>query len=274
MSANILLIEYEPRYVERVQQALSGSGYALEVAGDIDAAVEVCAAFEPQVVIMTSVLPRIKIEDAITQLRALAGLRTTPILILMSGYSGEAPKADAERYAAQDILERPFTSEVLLKRIEELFREATDPAATQAIPQDMLEALRRSGGADGGNLTSDDLFGDILSDVEDGTAPKKVVPKDVPSEKTRRGQVDNILAGLVDNEQASRPSKKSVVPSDTDVDAILSKTLAGLDIQPVRGPKKSAPPAPPKTPQILTPPESKPVAAPPIQRIRPPPVST
>ncbi len=49
MSANILLIEYEPRYVERVQQALSGSGYALEVAGDIDAAVEVCAAFEPQV---------------------------------------------------------------------------------------------------------------------------------------------------------------------------------------------------------------------------------
>ena len=260
MSANILLIEYEPRYVERVQQALSGPGYALEVAGDIDAAVEVCATFEPQAVIMTSVLPRIKIEDAITQLRALAGLRTTPILILMSGYSGESPKADAERYAAQDILERPFTSEVLLQRLEALLRDATDPAATQAIPQDMLEALRRSGGAEGGNLTSDDLFGDILSDVEDGTAPKKAVPKDVPVKNTGTGQVDNVLAGLVEK---PRPVKKAAVSTDTDVDAILSKTLAGLDIQPVRAPKKTAPPEPPKAPEVSAPPEAKPVAAPP-----------
>jgi len=260
MSANILLIEYEPRYVERVQQALSGPGYTLEVAGDIDAAVEACAAFEPQVVIMTSVLPRIKIEDAITQLRALAGLRTTPILILMSGYSGEAPKADAARYAAQDILERPFTSEVLLQRLEALLREATDPAATQAIPQDMLEALRRSGDAEGGNLTSDDLFGDILSDVEDGTAPKKGVPEKAPAEKAKSGQVDNVLAGLV---KKPLPIKKAAPSSDTDVDAILSKTLAGLDIQPVRGSMKSAPPEPPKAPEVSAPPESKPIAAPP-----------
>ena len=42
MKANILLIEYEPRYVERVRKALSEGGHQLEVAGDLDGAVEAC----------------------------------------------------------------------------------------------------------------------------------------------------------------------------------------------------------------------------------------
>ena len=216
MSANILLIEYEPRYVERVQEALSGPGYALEVAGNIDAAVEVCATFEPHAVIMTSVLPRIKIEDAITQLRARAGLRTTPVLILMSGYSGEDAKADAERYAAQDILERPFTKDVLLKRLEKMLDEATDPAATQAIPQDMLEALRRNAGTKDESFTSDDLFGDILSDVENGDAEEKADSKDVPAKKPVTGKVDDVLAGLMEGGKKSRPVRRASAPSDTD----------------------------------------------------------
>ncbi|MEN8163135.1 MAG: TonB family protein [Acidobacteriota bacterium] len=255
MSANILLVEYEPRYIERVQKALGGPGYALEVAGDIDAAVELCAAFEPHAVIMTSVLPRIKIEDAITQLRARAGLRTTPILILMSGYKGADPKADAARYAAQDILERPFTGDVLLQRLEAMLKEAADPAATQAIPQDMLEALRRNAGTEDRSFTSDELFGDILSDVESVDAPKKAGPKDVPANKPGAAKVDDVLAGLVESEQKSHPAKRVATPSETDVDAILSKTLAGMDVQPVRQAKKSEP-----APPVSTPPESKPAA--------------
>ena len=230
------------------------------MAGDIDAAVEACAAFEPHAVIMTSVLPRVKIEDAITQLRARAGLRTTPILILMSGYKGEDPKVDAARYAAQDILERPFTGEVLLQRLESLLSEAADPAATQAIPQDMLEALRQTAGMDDESFTSDELFGDILSDVESSGTPKKESPKEKPARPTGSGKVDDVLAGLVGSDQKAPAVKRSVAPSDTDVDAILSKTLAGMDVQPVRRAKKVEPPAPP----VSAPPESKPVTAPPV----------
>ena len=108
MSASILVIEYEPRYVEHVRKALAGPDFHLEIAGNLDDAVNRCASFEPAVVIITSVLPNLRIEDAITQLRARAGLRATPFLILMSGYRGETPQEDAVRYGAQDILERPF----------------------------------------------------------------------------------------------------------------------------------------------------------------------
>ena len=83
MSANILVIEYEPRSVEHVRSALAGAGFHLEIAGNMDEAVNRCANFEPTVVIITSVLPNLKIEDAITQLRARAGLRATPFLSLI-----------------------------------------------------------------------------------------------------------------------------------------------------------------------------------------------
>ncbi len=195
MSANILLIEYEPRYVERVQKALEGSSFRLEIAGDLDAAVACCATYEPQTVVITSVLPRIKIEDAITQLRARAGLRSTPFLILMSGYRGSDPAEDAGRYGAQDILARPFSGEAFVAKVEGLLARSEDPATTQAIPSDMLQALRESGGPGGSgpSLTSDDLFGDILSDVEDGgvsaarqSAGRSAAPKKSRVERGRR----------------------------------------------------------------------------------------
>ena len=82
MNVSILVVEYEPRYVEHVRTALAASGYRLEIVSTMDEAVNRCATFEPTIVIMTSVLPNLKIEDAITQLRARAGLRATPFLIL------------------------------------------------------------------------------------------------------------------------------------------------------------------------------------------------
>ncbi len=266
MKANILLIEYEPRYIERVTKALKGAGYAVEVAEDIEGAVSRCAHFEPALVIITSVLPKLRLEDAITQLRARAGLRTTPILVLMSGYRGADPKADAERYGAQDILERPFAGEILLQRVETLLENAASPATTQAIPQEMLETLRRSAGLkEDTQVTSDELFGDILSDVEaeeaeEGSAAAGPAEAErTEAEKTGEpasGKTDTDIQRKLDEtlsdvlaEGESRPRPRRKPSTETDVDAILSQTLAGLDLQPIRKKKphpteeKPTPPA-------------------------------
>ena len=65
MAANILLVEYEQRYVDQIRGALAGIVDRIEVAGDLDRAVAICAHFEPRLVIITSVLPRLEIADAI-----------------------------------------------------------------------------------------------------------------------------------------------------------------------------------------------------------------
>ncbi len=252
MKAHVLLVEYEPRYVDRVTKALTGAGHEIRVAADLDQAVASCAHFEPHVVILTSVLPRVKLEDAITQLRARAGLRNTPFLILMSGYRGTDPAADAEGYGAQDILERPFSGDALVQRVERLLENAVSPAATQAIPQDMLEALRKKAESTGGgtSLTSDDLFGDILSDVEGGGEEPEAVPAKTESpEEKASSEIDKTLADVLGNLERPGPARPKVSTAEADVDAILSETLAGLDVRPAMRPPGGAPSAPPAAPE-------------------------
>jgi TonB family protein len=261
-------------------------------------------------VVITSVLPNLKIEDAITQLRARAGLRATPFLILMSGYRGDQPKDDAVRYGAQDILERPFGGDALRARVEGLIRDAPSPAATQAIPQEMLETLRRSAGLSGedAQVTSNELFGDILSDMEGGEQQPVQAPPDVaeerpakpkppkqpvepepqkqpvkpasagPPPKAADASVDEMLSGMLTPDPS--PPVRQPTSTDEDVDKLLSDTLSGLDIAALRQksaspqPKEAPPPGSsppsdrPASPAASTPPADKPPAAP---RPKPPP---
>ena len=289
MHANILVIEYEPRYVEHLREALAGPDFHLEIAGNMDDAVNLCASFEPAVVIINSVLPNLTVEDAITQLRARAGLRATPFLILMSGYRGKKPKEDAVQYGAQDILERPFGPDALRERVEELIRITPNPAATQAIPHEMLETLRRSAGLSDAEapVTSDDLFGDILSDMEGGEQQPVQAPPDVttppPAAKTTEDfSLNEALADILEPEKGTKPRKTK--STDEEVDKLLSDTLSGLDIAALRNkqvkvepPARSVTPAspPPATeqpeppPTPTEPPESSPPVEEPVPEEKP-----
>ncbi len=291
MSANILVIEYEPRYLEHVQAALSDGDFRLEIAGNMDDAVNRCAHFEPTIVIITSVLPNLRVEDAITQLRARAGLRITPFLILMSGYQGDNSKEDAQRYGAQDVLQRPFGRDDLRARVEDLVATAPNPAATQAIPQEMLEALRKSAGLDGDGrpVTSDDLFGDILSDVEGGEQkpisspnatprPSEAAPPPAASPAAAKAAftsnaVDDAFSSML---ESPKPKSSAEVKraAEESAEKMLSETLAGLDIRPGAtpppraAPPKTTPPQPKKSPEPPKPPEKAP--APPRPPQQPP----
>ncbi len=245
MKNNILLIEYEARSVERVRAALPEADYDLRVAADLDAAVEICAHFEPHAVITTSVLPNTALADAITQLRARAGLANTPFLILMSGYKGADPRGDAARYGAQDILERPFSGETLKQRLGRLLATAQDVAATQAVPREVLGAIQAQAAKEGGapSLTSEDLFADILSDLSEpqkggepavtGGAGEKAAPAAAgPEASSIDKKLEETLADVLGVGQEAKAEKAKKPDVEADVDKILSDTLAGLDITP------------------------------------------
>ncbi|HOC42858.1 MAG TPA: TonB family protein [Thermoanaerobaculales bacterium] len=299
MRANILLIDFDRRSVDRVRRALADSEHTLEIAGDLKRAVEICAHFEPRLVIITAELPGVSVGDAITQLRARAGLRATPFLILMAEYKGTASEADAALLGAQDILARPYAADALVGKIERLVRlegSGVTPAA--------LETLRR-GGAAGPSLTSSELFGDILSDVEGdepaAAAPTAGAPTSPPPSPDGTGKppardVDEALADALRTTSAKEPAARKPKSADRDVDAMLSETLAGLDIQltgskPARRARAEAPPAaapsaPPAPPAGREPPapelepmpdlepfaepEPAPPAPPPVEPVSPP----
>lgn len=269
MSQNILLIDYEPRTITRVTEALAPLECRVDVAKDLDAAVGVCAKIEPKLVIITSVLPRLKIEDAITQLRARAGLRHTPFLVLMSGYNGTDRRADAAALGAQAIVAKPFSAAELLAEVRSLLES---PRVQQPVGTDtrneVLEALRRSAGLqrEGGTVTSEDLFGDLIAEEGEappppaetqriripsrGAAPKPEAPPppamDVATTQPIRTAppttpaprppapdtgVQRVLESTL-GDVLAKPAQpqREARPTDTAVDRLLEQTLSGLNV--------------------------------------------
>ncbi|MGQ9751314.1 MAG: TonB family protein [Thermoanaerobaculaceae bacterium] len=181
MKKTVLLIDYEPRNASRYGAALAPLGVDFLSAADLNTAVSQCSKVEPSVVLISSVLPRVKVDDAITQLRARAGLRSTPFVVLMSGYTGSNPKQDAQVLGAQDILPKPFSDDQLRSCVKTwLEAGGRSPAVSEKTKVEILEALRQQA-AEGPVVTSEQLFGDLLGE-EEGPGPAdtqriKVEPK-------------------------------------------------------------------------------------------------
>jgi TonB family protein len=292
MTQAILLLDYEPRTAVRVTEALAPLGCQVVTARDVDAAVAACAKAEPQVVLTTSVLPRLKVEDAIMQLRARAGLRNTPFLVLMSGYTGQDPIADAQKLGAQDIVAKPFSNDELLAHVRALISKRPEAHVSADTRAEVLEALKRAGGSrDAGTVTSKDLFGDLLGDDQASASAQtqRLQPPSVlgaearssaeaPPKKVTSADADAVVEQALASAFAEAQKAPPKVRKDTgevSVDKLLEDTLSGLEIS---KPKPAAKPAPsppeaPKPPAVAAqPPElqPRPVEAPPKTAAAPP----
>jgi TonB family protein len=275
MTLTVLLLDYDPRTATRVTEALVPLGCQIVTVKDVDSAVAACSKVEPQVVLTTSVLPRLKVEDAITQLRARAGLRNTPFLVLMSGYTGNDPQGDALRLGAQDIVSKPFSPGELLEHVRTLLQKPRSEASVSAdTRQEVLEALKRTSamGKSTGTVTSHDLFGDLLAEEQPVVQTQRIqVPPPAPVAppgKAAAGQpagaskapsrrpaaqlpdVDALLHQALGDthpefrEAQARTAKPHKENGEASVDKLLEDTLSGLEPTKLKHPaaKPAAPP--------------------------------
>ncbi|HET8798680.1 MAG TPA: protein kinase, partial [Thermoanaerobaculia bacterium] len=248
MSENILVVEYEPRYTDRVRQALSGQPFTPTFARDGEEAIRALDAEpQPKLIVLSSVVPKISTTELIRAIRGRKPLQETPILLTVSGYNGRTPKADAQRVGASDILPKPYNESEFLGKVQQILGIAATP----------------------GRITSNELFGDLVDD-DRTMAVKKTVPGTSPGRQS--SDVDKMLA---DTLGGMMPKKRdpSTMPTQTgsqplpkktaaDVDKILADTLSGLE----KGARKTAAAPPPATPASSTPapaPAPGPAAAPP-----------
>ncbi|MGK2855921.1 MAG: response regulator, partial [Thermoanaerobaculia bacterium] len=217
MPERILVVEYEPRYTERVRQALSGQSYEAVFAKDGEEALVALSQSGPQLIVLSSIIPKISTSELIRRVRANVQFQNTPILITVSGYNGKNPKSDAIRLGANDILPKPYSEGEFLNKIKHLAATASEPDASQA--QTVQMPMIKPGAAATGKLTSDDIFGEL---VDDGAAKKK-------------------------------PARAA----DSNIDELLSKTLSGLQggakksAEATPAPSSSQPAAPAPTPAAV-----------------------
>jgi len=193
MPENILVIEYEPRYAERLRQVLIQEAFAPTFVKDGEEALRAILDHSWQLIVLSSVTPKVSAADLVREIRTLDKVQVTPVLLTVSGYKGSTPKADAVRFGASDLLAKPYSDEELLAKVNGLLGTSArlPPKEGESVQTRMQSPLPVKPGEI--PLTSTDIFGDLLDD----SASPVATPK--------------------------RPSR----PAD-DVDKMLADTLSGV----------------------------------------------
>jgi TonB family protein len=221
MSENILVVEYEPRYTDRVKQALAGQPFQPTFAKDGEEAMRALEGEHPRLIVLSSVVPKISTTELIRAIRGRKPLQETPILLTVSGYNGKSPRQDAQRVGASDILPKPYSETEFLGKVQQMLGGAA---------------------ASGPKLTSNEIFADLLEEEKPRarTTPGNRATGDVDK------MISDTLAGMMPQKRrettppppaapaASAASPTVQVPKprtsggSSDLDKMLSDTLSGV----------------------------------------------
>jgi TonB family protein len=233
----ILVVESEGRHAERVRDGLGSDGWQVEVVASCEAAVAAVADRAPQLVLINAELP-----GAPEMLRSLSRAHGGPGSIALLP---EIVGKDLGPLDADESLIKPFSEKDLRQLARRVVSSARAPRKSEAE-------------ADQKRLTSHELFGDLLAEVESevaaarpaapepsrppatAPAPAPVVAAPAPAPASGRSlemeqRLERTLSGMIKDERAAAPTPKK---ASTKIDDMLTATLTGLDM-----PKKTKPAA-------------------------------
>jgi TonB family protein len=237
----ILVIEQDSSYIERIKGALAAEGWTVQVVADGVAAQAMAARNVPELVLVSTTAP-----GAGDLLRSFGRARGGPgAMALLAG--GEPAPA-----AADAVLAKPFTDEQLRVAVRRCLSRGQKAAA---------EAAAAKAASAGAQLTSQDLFGDLLAEVEEEARPKPARPAaSRPATSDIDKQLQQTLSGMLEGTRTKARPATGVTPPPrpaTAPTAALGATAAAA----AAGVKAAAPPA-------ASPATAKPAApAPPPARV-------
>ena len=285
MPENILVVEYEPRYTDRVKQALAGQPFEAWFAKDGEEAMRVLDSQRPRLIVLSSVVPKVSTSDLIRNIRGRDSLKATPILLTVSGYRGESPRADAVRLGASDILPKPYSEVEFLGKVQQMLGVA--PVAWSPVLDGEFTVRTATVPApDNGQLTSNEIFGELL---DDDRSPSNAARKPMSQKDDVDKMLADTLAGMMPQQKrrnttetpaptpAPAPPPAATAPptpapaapqksrpSSPALDKRFQDTLSGLE----KNARRVTSPGTTPTPTVVTPIPTPPPAAP---RPTPPP---
>ena len=135
----ILLIDYEPRSLERTRRPLATAGYRVEIARDGLAGMEAFERIKPDLVLVEAMIPKKHGFEVCQDLKKTPQGKRTPILITTAVYKGRKYRSQAlHLYGCDEYIEKPVPEEQLVS-VCARFLQDPDAAGRLARLQGLAE---------------------------------------------------------------------------------------------------------------------------------------
>ena len=138
MSANILIVDDEPAVRQMLGFTLSGDGYHLLEAGDVQQAQRAMSTIIPDLILLDWMLPGVSGADFARRLKRDPRTAAIPIIMLTARVA-EEDKIHGLDIGIDDYITKPFSTRELLARVRAVIRR-TQPVVGQEIIE--LGAIR------------------------------------------------------------------------------------------------------------------------------------
>src|SRR5688500_6930410 len=219
----ILVIEQDGAYTERIRGALTAEGWTVRVVGDRDSALAAARQTSPDLVVVSTNTRR-----AADLFRTFGRRHGRPGAFALTEPGQVAPEE------ADGSVVKPFTDEQLrmaLRRcLSRVQRAAAEAAAVQAASA-------------GEQLTSQDLFGDLLAEVEAEVTRSAPPPRAAARGDDMERKLEQTLSGVM-RIPGAKPSAPAAAPREAAPATSAPAAQAPLAAAPAAPPVAPAPQAP------------------------------
>ena len=131
----ILVIDYEPRSIERLLVPLRNEGYEVEVARNGVEGIEAFDRISPDLTLVEAMLPKIHGFDVCKELKKSPHGKKSSVVILSSVYRGHRYRMQARfQYDADGYLEKPISDSDLLTAVSSFLGSAGRAEVPEPTP--------------------------------------------------------------------------------------------------------------------------------------------
>ena len=170
----ILVIEQEQRYVERISAALSSQGWQVEGVQDRATAVQHITDQPASLVVVNSEVPE---SNELIKLfsRRFGGPGAVALI------PENAPES-SDGFGADEVLQKPFSDQDIRQAVRRCLVGASGADREVVVAPAGADTSSQGAAEDGLRLTSEDIFGDVVSELESalsaGTLDERATPED------------------------------------------------------------------------------------------------
>ena len=118
---SVLIVDHDPEILQAIKIAFEDAGAAIDTAADGDAAIDLATKRSPDFVVLNAMLPKRSGLLVLEKLKGAGKTNDKPYIIMITGNQGTRHKAWAESLGVNDYINKPFSMDLLMEKVEKLF---------------------------------------------------------------------------------------------------------------------------------------------------------